>query len=102
MLEALADSGQSATTFGRMHGFAAHRVRYWREKLGTTNSGRAVSSAQGFVPVRVLDEPPEPPAFAKTETARVELHLAGGRRVVFHGPWGVDALQPWLRALEVA
>lgn len=99
MLEALVASGQSDAAFGRARGIADHRVRYWRYKLGTAQPERPASPASGFIPIRVTDAPTAP---AKTETARVELHLVGGRRIVFHGTWEADALKPWLLALEVA
>lgn len=102
MLVALAASGQTLSAFARRHGLPAHRVSYWRARLGSASPASPAAANGGFVAVTVRDTASAVEHHEPTRAPRIEVTLVNGRRVMFAGHWDVAAIGPWLRALEVA
>lgn len=73
-------SGESGAAFCRRHGIGPQKLSYWKRVLGRAEPvrRRAWSRAGGgLVPIRLLGD-----VGAVSSTA-LEIHLAGGERIVF-------------------
>jgi hypothetical protein len=93
MLRALVASGLSGRAFAARHGVAYHRVSYWRSKQ-RADSAQPVESG-GFTEAVVVGG-----NHALEASARVDVELRNGRRLMFRGDWSELDLQRWLRAVE--
>ena len=96
LLSEFDSSGQSAASFARSKGIAAWRLYHALQKRSekarsACASARATPSV--LVPVRVADAKPVQPA------AALELHVAGGHRVVIGADFDAPTLRRLLEAL---
>ena len=71
-MRAQADGGMSVSAYCRQHGLRTHGFYWWRRELGRRDAERSPA----FVPVSVAAEMP-----AQAGEGRIEIILAGGRRV---------------------
>ena len=108
MLAAHAASRLSDAAFAERHQIGAHRIRYWRSKLGpgkVTKPGTRADGAKPFLPVRMVAGSAPAPEPARTDARHepepvVTLELRSGTRLMFIGRWDTAAIAPWLRAVE--
>ena len=94
-LKAFAVSGQSVRAFCAARGVSEPSFYVWRRALAQrdamlSENGTPASPAPAFVPVRLADY----------TTGRMEVILAGGRRIRLRGPVDRSALAEVVAALE--
>jgi transposase-like protein len=87
----LAEPGAQVCDVAARHGLCESLVFTWRRQL---REGVLVEpQAPTFLPVRMLEGPPEAPAAsARPQHGLIEIELGGGRqvRVGSDGPWCMD------------
>ncbi len=72
-------SGESGAAFCRRHGIKPQKLSYWKRVLGEKGPARRRrgSRAGSLVPIRLVGE------VGGVSGTALEIHLAGGERIVF-------------------
>ena len=90
-------SGESGAAFCLRHGIKPQKLSYWKRVLGERAPARPRGrrrQASGLVPIRLLSD------VAGVDRTALEIHLAGGERIVFPQGGSVAVLREVVELLR--
>ena len=100
VVDAWAESGETLSSFARLHGFGRHKLDWWRKRLPAAVEASAAPQAR-WLPVRVVAARGTETSASAIDGGAMEVVLAGDRCVRVWPGFDAVAVRRLVEALEV-